>query len=75
MHPLESTRRDDVILAVLLLLIGVPRAVLAILDDRPIGAEGTLSLLCVALALLILLRRNSRARSTRTTAPPNPTAS
>jgi hypothetical protein len=40
-----------------LLIIGMPRAVLAALYDRPLGVEGTLSLICVALALLILIRR------------------
>lgn len=57
MRTMEPARWDDYVLAILLLIIGVPRALLAALYDRPLGAEGTLSLLCVALALLILIRR------------------
>jgi len=62
MHPIEPTRWDDLALAVLLLLIGVPRMVLAFIYDRPIEAEGALSLGCVMVALFILLRRNTWAR-------------
>jgi len=57
MRPIEPARWDDYVLAVLLLLVGVPRVVLAALYDRPLGVEGTLSIICVALALLVLLRR------------------
>ena len=62
MHEIEPTRWDDVALAVLLLLIGLPRALFALLYDRPIEAEGALSLACVLAALLILLWRNTRQR-------------
>jgi hypothetical protein len=58
MHPIEPTRWDDVVLAVLLLIIGIPRAVIAIIHDQPIEAEGVISFACVLLALLILLWRN-----------------
>ena len=51
---------DDYILAGLLLFIGLPRAILAVMFDRPLGVEGTLSLVAVALALLVLLRRATR---------------
>jgi hypothetical protein len=57
MRPLEPARWDDFVLATLLLLIGVPRVILAALYDRPLGVEGTLSIICVALALFILGRR------------------
>lgn len=57
MHPVEPARWDDYVLVVLLLLIGVPRALLGILYDRPLGVEGSLAVACVVLALLIVLRR------------------
>lgn len=62
MRTLEPTGWDDLALAVLLLIIGVPRAILALMYDRPIEAEGVLSLTCVVAALLILIRRNTWAR-------------
>jgi hypothetical protein len=65
MHPIEPTRWDDVVLAVLLLIIGVPRTVIAIVHDRPIEAEGAVSMACVLLALLILLWRNWKRPSAR----------
>jgi hypothetical protein len=40
---------DDYLLAILLLVIGVPRVILAALYDRPLGVEGTLSIICVVL--------------------------
>ena len=58
MRPIAPERWDDYTLAVLLLLIGVPRVILAVLYDRPLGVEGTLSIICVALALLVLIRRH-----------------
>jgi len=58
MRPLEPARWDDYALAILLLLIGVPRVILAALYDRPLGVEGTLSIICVAIALLVLIRRH-----------------
>jgi hypothetical protein len=63
MREIEPARWDDLALAVLLLVIGLPRAVLAIVHDRPIGGEGAVSMACVVLALLILLWRNTWARS------------
>jgi hypothetical protein len=60
MRVIEPSRRDDLILAGLLLLISVPRAVFALFYDRPVGPEGALSMVCVVLALLILIRRNTR---------------
>jgi hypothetical protein len=62
MHAVEPSRWDDLVLAVLLLLISVPRALLAVFYERPIGAEGALSMVCVGLALLILRRRNTGTR-------------
>jgi hypothetical protein len=62
MHAIEPTRRDDLILAALLLIIGVPRAFRALFYETPIGAEGSVSLACVVLALLILIRRNATRR-------------
>ena len=44
MKPIIEPRWDDIALAVLLLLIGVPRALLAVFYDRPLGAEGTLAI-------------------------------
>lgn len=57
MRSIEYSRWDDYVLAVLLLLIGAPRVVLAILYDRPLGAEGTVSMLFVVLALALVFRR------------------
>jgi hypothetical protein len=62
MHPVAPPRWDDMVLAILLLLISVPRAVLSLLYERPIGGEGSLSMGCVALGLAILLHRNVGAR-------------
>lgn len=58
MRTLEPSRWDDRVLAALMLLISMPRAVLAFLHDRPVGVEGTLSIVFVVLALAILIRRN-----------------
>ncbi len=55
--PRDAARIDDLVLAALLLLIGIPRAILAGVYDRPLGVEGTLSLICVVLGLGILIRR------------------
>jgi len=57
MRAIEPARWDDIVLAALMLVIGVPRVVLAVLYDRPLGVEGTLSIACVGLALFILIRR------------------
>lgn len=59
MKPFEPSRWDDYVLAGLLLVIGVPRAILALLHERPLGVEGTLSLLCVAAALLVVFARRT----------------
>lgn len=59
MHAIEPARRDDLILAVLMLIIGVPRAIDALVAERPIGPEGSISLACVILALVILIGRNT----------------
>jgi len=56
----EPTRWDDIALAGLLLLIGVPRVIVAAFADRPLGVEGTLSIACVVLALLVLVARRRR---------------
>lgn len=64
MRPLPPTRWEDVVLGVLLLVIGVPRAVIAVIEDRPLGTEGTLSIACVALALAILVHRTRNAEPT-----------
>jgi hypothetical protein len=60
MRRIEPTRWDDLALAVLLLIIGVPRALLALMEHRPVDAEGATSMICVLLALAILVHRNSR---------------
>jgi hypothetical protein len=57
MRPIEPARWDDYTLMTLLLLIGLPRVVLAALYDRPLGVEGTLSIACVVLALFVLVSR------------------
>ena len=57
MRAIEPARWDDYLLAALLLVIGIPRVILAALYDRPLGAEGTLSIICVVLGLLLLARR------------------
>jgi hypothetical protein len=59
MRAVESSRWDDLVLALLLLIIGAPRVVIALAYERPIGAEGALSIGCIVLALLILIRRNA----------------
>jgi len=48
------------VLAVLLLLIGVPEAVLSAVYHQPIDAQGALSIICVMAALAILIWRNGR---------------
>ena len=67
MRTIEPIRYDDVVLAALLLIIGAPRAIAAVIEDRPIGVEGTLSMVCVLFGLAILAYRNlsprNRARS------------
>jgi hypothetical protein len=55
----DPARWDDYVLAALLLVIGVPRMVLALLYERPLEVEGTMSILCVVFALLIVVRRRS----------------
>jgi hypothetical protein len=57
MRTVEPVRWDDYVLAGLLLLVAIPRLVIAIAYDRPLGVEGTLSMLFVALALGIVIRR------------------
>jgi hypothetical protein len=57
MKPVADARWDDFALAMLLLITSVPRAVLAVFYDRPLGVEGTLSLVAVACALLLLISR------------------
>lgn len=57
MRTIEPSSWDDYVLAGLLLLVAVPRLVLALLHDRPLGVEGTLSMLFVVLALAIVIRR------------------
>ena len=57
MREVEPARWDDDVLAALLLLIGVPRVILAVFYDRPFGVEGTLSIICVCLALGIVCAR------------------
>jgi hypothetical protein len=53
----DHPRWDDYVLAGLLLIIGLPRAILALLYDHPLGVEGTLSLICVAAGLLLIVGR------------------
>ena len=60
MRAIEPSRWDDLALAVLLLLIGVPEAVLAAVNRKPIDAQGALSIICVMVGLVILIWRNGR---------------
>lgn len=60
---IDPIRFDDVVLSVLLLIIGLPRATAAVAEDRPIGVEGTLSLVCVVFGLAILAHRNLSPRN------------
>lgn len=63
MRDIEPARWDDYVLAVLLLIIGVPRVILAALYERPLGVEGTLSITCVVLAFFLLVfTRRTRPR-------------
>lgn len=57
MRTIEPSRWDDYVLAGLLLLVAVPRLVLAIMHDHPLGVEGTLSMVFVVLALAIVIGR------------------
>lgn len=57
MRPVEPARWDDYALAALLLLVAIPRLLLAAFAERPLGVEGTLSIAFVALALAIVIRR------------------
>jgi hypothetical protein len=57
MRIIDPSRWDDYVLAGLLLLVALPRLVLAILYDHPLGVEGTLSMLFVVLGLAIVIRR------------------
>lgn len=57
MQRIESARLDDLILAGLLLLIGIPRVVLAVAFDRAFDVEDTLAIICVVLGLLMIVRR------------------
>jgi hypothetical protein len=57
MSTTDPARWDDYVLAVLLLLVALPRFVLALMYDHPLGVEGTLSLLCVVAALAIVVGR------------------
>lgn len=57
MASMEPGRWDDYVLAGLLLVIGVPRAILALCLDHPLGVEGSLSLVCAGLGLVLLAGR------------------
>lgn len=53
---IEPARWDDYVLAGLLLVIGVPRAVMAVSYDHPFGVEDTVSVILVCLGLLLVMR-------------------
>ena len=55
----EPARWDDYVLAALLLLIAVPRVVLALLYEHPLGVEGSISMVLVVLALVMVFRRRA----------------
>ncbi|MEO7731987.1 MAG: hypothetical protein ABIY55_13515 [Kofleriaceae bacterium] len=55
----DPARWDDYVLAALVLLISVPRVVLALLYERPFGVEGTISMVLVLFALVLVLHRRS----------------
>jgi hypothetical protein len=57
MRVIDPARWDDYVLAIVLFLIAVPRVVIAIWHDRPLGVEGTISIGLVLLALLIIAFR------------------
>jgi hypothetical protein len=57
MRTIEPSSWDDYVLAGLLLLVALPRLVIALLYDHPLGVEGTLSMLFVVLALAMVIRR------------------
>ncbi|HEX4417930.1 MAG TPA: hypothetical protein VH165_08525 [Kofleriaceae bacterium] len=57
MRSMDPARWDDCVLAFVLLLVAVPRAALALLHDRPLGVEGTLSLLFIGFALVLVIGR------------------
>lgn len=61
MRPVEPARWDDYVLAGLLLLISVPRLVLAVSYDHPLGVEDTMSMIMAALALLVVIPRRRRS--------------
>lgn len=53
----DPARWDDYILAILLLLVGLPRCVVALIHDRPLGVEGTLAMLLVGFAVMLIFGR------------------
>jgi hypothetical protein len=55
----EPARWDDYVLAGLLLLISVPRVALGLLSNRPLGAEDTLAMVMVLLAIVVVAWRRS----------------
>jgi hypothetical protein len=57
MSTLDPARWDDYILAALLLLVALPRCILAVIYERPLGVEGTLSILFVGIALALVIGR------------------
>jgi hypothetical protein len=63
MRTIEPARWEDLALAVLLIITGLPQVLYALLYDQPVGAAGTLSMVSVALALLILIRRHTSPRN------------
>ena len=60
MRTVEPARWDDYVLAGLLLLVAIPRLILAATHDHPLGVEGTMSIAFVMLALAIVIRRRRR---------------
>jgi len=51
----DPARWDDYILAVVMLLVGLPRCIVALIHDRPLGVEGTLAMLLVGFALMLII--------------------
>jgi len=57
-----AARWDDRILAVVMLVLGLPRIIIAISDHETFGAEATIAAIVSGLGLLLLLTSRTRRR-------------
>ena len=57
-----AARWDDRILAIVMLGLGIPRVILALVDHETFGAEATIAAIVAGLGLLLLLSNVGRRR-------------